>query len=251
MAKTIGSYKGLWKQESGGRHETAVQMPPPPASVHKTAIPATAQMPSPASVQKTVIPATAQMPSPPATMQKTISPAIEHAPQKSAIPAADLTPLQSESPEQLAHQYRMLVLREHRFKLGRDLLESGSQDPWFLAWMSVTSFGRSFRPWAHERIFALGCYLGVEMSPEILKQLRHPLFMSRYRRSMFGLWRLLEILAQKTGQKTGSRVFFRLFYLCPPLGVLIYEKKLQSLLRKARTSPVAVAPVMAGAGQGQ
>lgn len=155
-----------------------------------------------------------------------------------------------ETAEQLAHRYRMLVLREHRYKLGRDLLETGARDPWSLAWESVTSLGRSFRPWAHDRIFALGCYLGIDMSPEVLKQLRHPLFIGRYRRSMFGLWRLLEMLAQKSGQKPVSRFGFRLFYLCPPLGILIYEKKLQALLRIKANSASAVASYAGPIGSG-
>ena len=159
-------------------------------------------------------------------------------------------PTHHESTEQLAHRYRMLVLREHRYKLGRDLLETGARDPWSLAWESVTSLGRSFRPWAHERIFALGCYLGIEMSPEVLKQLRHPLFIGRYRRSMFGLWRLLEMLAQKAGQKPVSRLSFRLFYLCPPLGVLIYEKKLQALVRLKASSASAVSSYAEPKGSG-
>lgn len=159
-------------------------------------------------------------------------------------------PTHCESTEQLAHRYRMLVLREHRYKLGRDLLETGARDPWSLAWESVTSLGRSFRPWAHERIFALGCYLGIEMSPEVLKQLRHPLFIGRYRRSMFGLWRLLEMLAQKAGQKPVSRLSFRLFYLCPPLGVLIYEKKLQALVRLKASSASAVSSYAEPKGSG-
>jgi hypothetical protein len=156
-----------------------------------------------------------------------------------------------ESAEQLAHRYRMLVLREHRHKLGRDLLATGARDPWSLALESFTSLGRSFRPWAHDRIFALGCYLGIEMGPEVLKQLRHPLYIGCYRRSMLGLWRLLEMLAQKNGQKALSRWVFRLFYLCPPLGVLVYEKKLQAALRKAHGSSGALAPMMTKAHQGQ
>lgn len=153
--------------------------------------------------------------------------------------------------DQLAHRYQMLVLREHRYKLGRDLLELGHREPTSLALASLTSLGRSFRPWAHARIFALACYLGVEMSPEILRQLRHPLWIGRYRRSMRGLWRLLEILAQKSGQKPVSRFFFRLFYLCPPLGVFIYERQLQSVLRKAQGSPVVMAPALSKVPQGQ
>lgn len=155
-----------------------------------------------------------------------------------------------ESADQLAHRYRLLVLREHRYKLGRDLLELGHREPLSLALASVTSLGRSYRPWAHARIFALGCYLGVDMAPDILRQLRHPLWIGRYRRSMHGLWRLLEILAQKTGQQPVSRFFFRLFYLCPPLAVFIYERQLQSVLRKAQGSTV-LAPILSKAVQGQ
>jgi hypothetical protein len=160
------------------------------------------------------------------------------------------TPPHHEAANQLAHRYRMLVLREHRYKLGRDFLETSSQDPWSLAWESVTSLGRNFRPWAHDRIFALGCYLGIEMSPEVLTQLRHPLFIGRYRRSMFGMWRLLEMLAQKSGQKPVSRFVFRLFYLCPPLGVLIYEKKLQALLRLKACSASVVSSYAGPIGSG-
>jgi hypothetical protein len=72
-----------------------------------------------------------------------------------------------ESPELLAHRYRMLVLREHRIKLGRELLERGHRSPWAFAWSSLASLGRSFRPWAHARIFALGCFLGAEMTPDV------------------------------------------------------------------------------------
>ncbi len=162
----------------------------------------------------------------------------------------DAEPLR-ESADQLAHRYRLLVLREHRYKLGRDLLELGHREPLSLAFSSFTSLGRSYRPWAHARIFALGCYLGVEMAPDILKQLRHPLWIGRYRRSMWGLWRLLEILAQKTGQKPVSRFFFRLFYMCPPLAVFIYERQLQSVLRKAQGQPLAMVPVLNNAAQGQ
>ncbi|HET9237807.1 MAG TPA: hypothetical protein VFO10_11180 [Oligoflexus sp.] len=194
MAKTLGAYKGLWKDKV---QTLAVSEP--------AAQPSLSTDPSP----------------------------------------------QNESPDLLAHRYRMLVLREHRYKLGRDLLETGSRDPWSLALESLTSLGRSFRPWAHDRIFAFGCYLGIEMSPEVLKQLRHPLFIGRYRRSMLGLWRLLEMLAQKNGQKAASRWVFRLFYLCPPLGVLIYERKLQALLRKAQVSSGTLAPMMTKASQGQ
>ncbi len=156
-----------------------------------------------------------------------------------------------ESAEQLAHRYRLLVLREHRYKLGRDLLELGHREPFSLALASFTSLGRSYRPWAHARIFALGCYLGVDMAPDILRQLRHPLWIGRYRRSMLGLWRLLEILAQKTGQKPVSRFFFQLFYMCPPLAVFIYERQLQSVLRKAQGNPLAMVPVLNKANQGQ
>jgi len=131
------------------------------------------------------------------------------------------------------------------------LLEAGHRDPWQLAWAGCTSLGSSFRPWAHARIFALGCYLGVDMAPEILKQLRHPFWFRRYRRSMFGLWRLLEILVQKSGQKPVSRVMFRLFYFCPPLGMLIFEKRLQAVLRQAQGQGLAVAPLMTPASQGQ
>lgn len=194
--------------------------------------------------------------------EKTATPQAERAPQETAAQAPQL-PLalpqneskdhlpHHESAEQLAHRYRMLVLREHRYKLGRDLLETGVRDPWSLALESLTSFGRSFRPWAHDRIFALGCYLGIEMSPEVLKQLRHPLFFGRYRRSMLGMWRLLEMLTQKNGQKSVSRWVFRLFYLCPPLGVLIYEKKLLAALRKAQVSNGALTSMMTKAPQGQ
>jgi hypothetical protein len=156
-----------------------------------------------------------------------------------------------ESPELLAPRYRMLVLREHRIKLGRELLERGHRSPWAFAWSSLASLGRSFRPWAHARIFALGCFLGAEMTPDVLQQLRHPLWIGRYRRSMRGLWKLLELMAQKTGQKAESRFLFRLFYLCPPLGVLIFEKQLQSVLRKAQGQNPAVASGMVKATQGQ
>lgn len=196
MAKTLGAYKGLWKD-------------------------------------------------------KAVSAEVESAASSSQISVALPRVPHSETAEQLAHRYRMLVLREHRHKLGRDLLETGTRDPWSLALEAFTSLGRNFRPWAHERIFALGCYLGIEMAPEILQQLRHPLFIGRYRRSMHGLWRLLEMLAQKNGQKAESRWVFRLFYLCPPLGLLIYEKKLQAVLRKAQGSSGSLAPVMTKVPQGQ
>jgi hypothetical protein len=177
------------------------------------------------------------------------APAVTLAP---SIAAPDIfVPAAEDSVDRLAHRYRMLVLRDHRHKLGRDLLHAGHPDPWLLAWAVCISFGRSFRPWAHARIFALACYLGVDMEPEILKQLRHPFWFGRYRRSIFGLWRLLEILAQKSGQKPVSRIMFRWFYCCPPLGVLIFEKQLQAILHLAQDKRPVVAPVRTPSVQGQ
>jgi hypothetical protein len=254
LAKTIGSYKGLWNKAKDEAQN--------PLS---TAAPATAVMPAVGVSQGVQHENAAVAPSASRRSQDGMA-----TPNAGAVPAhaaAQVAPSPGpaategtggpahasspESAEQLAHRYRLLVLREHRYKLGRDLLEAGSRDPWIIAFESIKSLGRSFRPWAHARIFALGCYLAVEMSPDILKQLRHPLRIGRYKRSMFGLWRLLEILAQKTGQKPVSRFFFRLFYLCPPLGIFIYERQLQAVLRQSQGPHAVMAPVMTNASQGQ
>jgi hypothetical protein len=230
LAKTIAAYKGLWKQQ--GQAEVA---PVEPAASMK-----------PKQVDNAVA-----WPSNDARHHAAASEKLQDVNDVVASASPLAQPGPRESAEQLAHRYRMLVLREHRYKLGRDLLELGHRDPWAVAWSMTSSFGRGFRPWAHARLFALGCYLSVEMSPEFLRHLRHPLWIGRYQRSMFGLWRLLEILAQKTGQKPGSRLVFRLFYLCPPLGVLIYERQLQSVLRKAQGRNAVPAQVLANAPQGQ
>ncbi|WP_141733589.1 hypothetical protein [Oligoflexus tunisiensis] len=297
MAKTIGAYKGLWKQPApqadhvesdadvmmvsvaspSGEEEQDATVATASQLTERISIPIKSQAPivkaavnsqpiaqeyaslpeetnsaTSQPMQNATVSAAPQQPETNATSYQTQTPTTEASPnspaQDTAVPQH---PIIQESPDLLAHRYRMLVLREHRHKLGRDLLDLGHRNPWALAWSSFTSLGRSFRPWAHARIFALGCYLGVEMAPEILKQLRHPLWLGRYRRSMRGLWRLLELMAQRSGQKPVSRFLFRLFYLCPPLGVLIYEKQLQSVLRKAQGASSAVASGMVKATQGQ
>lgn len=230
MAKTIAAYKGLWKQQ--GQTEVAPVEPAVPTKPKQT--------------DNAVA-----WPSKNVTHDAAAAEKLQDVNDAVAFASPLAQPGPHESAEQLAHRYRMLVLREHRYRLGRDLLELGHRDPWAVAWSMLSSLGLGFRPWAHARIFALGCYLSVEMSPEYLRQLRHPIWIGRYQRSMFGLWRLLEILAQKTGQKPGSRFFFRLFYLCPPLGVLIYERQLQSVLRKAQGRNAAKAQILASATQGQ
>jgi hypothetical protein len=138
------------------------------------------------------------------------------------------------APALLEHRYRLLVLVEHRHKLGRHLLEVGHRPPSQLAWAMLASFGHSFRPWAHARIFALGCYLGVDMAPELLRQLRHPWRIQRFRRTMFGLWRLLQILAHKKQKKPWPSWAFRLCLGLPPLAIWIYERQLQNLMAEAK-----------------
>lgn len=188
MAKRLGSFKGVWKQDSIAVSDAApLDIAQPPAVV-----PNIAAEPRAPSAGPIVIPLPAQL---------------------------------------LEHRYRLLVLQDHRQKLGRDLLDLTYLEPGRVAWDTLRSLGKSFRPWAHERLFALGCYLGVDMAPEVLRQLRHPLHFARYRRSMFALWRLLEMLAQKAGHRPLSRWSFRLCYACPPLGLWIYERQLQTLLR--------------------
>jgi len=142
------------------------------------------------------------------------------------------------APAHLDHRYRLLLLVEHRHKLGHQLLEAGHRMPSQLAWAMLSSFGHSFRPWAHARIFALGCYLGVDMSPEILRQLRHPWRFQRYRRSMCSLWRLLQILAHKNHKKPLPNWAFRLCLSLPPLAIWIYERKLQNLMAEAKGQSV-------------
>ncbi len=268
MAKTIAAYKGIWKQTPPAA-EAAVSVEAPasrspivPAShesMHLRSAFADDEPTSPSLAVQAVLlaetNAAAQavadaIASVLATEQKPVTP-VNHAASSTKAESSHKPSPSGETPAFLEHRYRMLVLKEHQHRLGRDLLEAGHRDPWQLAWATVTSLGQSFRPWAHARIFALGCYLGVEMSPEILRQLRHPLWFRRYRRSMFGLWRLLEILVQKTGQKPLSRLMFRLFYLCPPLAILIYEKQLQAVLQKAQGTSPSPAAAFANATQGQ
>jgi hypothetical protein len=240
LAKRIASYQGLWKQAA--------------AAPETKELKAEAVAASPCSGAVTLV---EKEPESEAAARATAATGIPNAKDFVAQDAgegkasAQASAEAMETADQLEHRYRMIVLREHRYKLGRDLLELGHQSPWSLAWASLASFCRSFRPWAHARIFALACYLGVELTPEILKQLRHPLWIGRYRRSMYGLWRLLEMLAQKSGQKPASAFFFRLFHLCPPLAVLIYERQLQSMLRKTQDKQTMAAQVLAQAVQGQ
>jgi hypothetical protein len=238
LAKHIASYKGIWKQAAPAPESRTTQAESVPASSPKEGVTATEKKSGPEAPVKAET-----------VLLDMIVPATPAAGEGKETPQARMETV--ETADQLAHRYRMIVLREHRYKLGRDLLELGHQSPGSLAWASLTSLGRSFRPWAHARIFALGCYLGVEMAPEILKQLRHPLWISRYRRSMHGLWRLLEILAQKSGQKPASAFFFRLFHFCPPLAVFIYERQLQTLLRKAQGNQTMAAQALTQAVQGQ
>ena len=193
MAKALGSYRGVWKQDT--RTDATPELPVVAAASGAAPIPA---------------------------------PRVE-----AASPPIDTTPVIPLPPALLDHRYRLLLLQEHRHKLGRDLLEAGHREPWQLAWNTVASFGRNFRPWAHARTFALGCYLNIDMSPEILRQLRHPLHIRHYRRAMRGLWRLLELLAQKQGNRRLPRLLFRLSLFCPPLGILVYEKQLQGLLNSS------------------
>ncbi len=143
----------------------------------------------------------------------------------------DLQPLPQDL---LDHRYRLLLLHERRRKLGEALLRDSAREPYQVAFHLMKTLGHSYRPWAHSRLFALSCLLGLDLSPNILRGLRHPWRIFRYRRTLKGLWKLIEIAMLKEQHRAMPNTAFMLSWVCPPLALWILERRLQALLVQAQ-----------------